>query len=352
MPNASTFFKFWLVLSFLAVPIGFRLSDVGADSSAYQRHFQNSSAVDGIYERFEPGFSILMQVFSKSGLSSQLFFACLALFVTLAYSSSFSKIYSGCFLGSKPKIGTWGFYFSFLMLSSWYFAATTNGLRQGLSLAVLYLSVSELIYSKRRLRFLLYFGISVSFHYSTLLLLPFIWLLAVRYRYLLTVWLLVALGYFLGVNEFFVKFFSEVTGLPLYEAVKFYALEKGKEDQGGGLYEGFIMKFFLYTLIWPILLNLVLVVKKKSNRNFSSAGIKYLIKIYLVCSLVYLFLGFGAFSNRYAFIAWFLVPIIQVIALDLFLNLSKLASAGLILAFFSITYFWFFQLNWIGLITF
>ena len=79
---------------------------------------------------------------------------------------------------------------------------------------------------------------------------------------------------------------------------------------GTGLYEGFNLGFFAYTLIWPILINLVLKIRSKYLLIDHNA-FRQLLKIYFVLSAPYFLFGFGPFSNRYAMIAWFMIPLLQ-----------------------------------------
>ena len=44
------------------------------------------------------------------------------------------------------------------------------------------------------------------------------------------------------------------------------------------------------------------------------------LKIYMVLAMPYFIFGFGAFSNRYAFSAWFFIPLLQFFLLIYYVN--------------------------------
>jgi len=154
-----------------------------------------------------------------------------------------------------------------------------------------------------------------------------------------------------GVNELVVKIISERLNLPIYQYVKYFSLEKGSENQGGGLYVGFNMSFFIYTLFWPVLLLIIQKFKSRfKNKLANFESIYTLLKIYFLLSLVYFILGFGPFSNRYALFSWFLVPIMQIVIINLSLNLNSKRIVPLLAFSSSLIFFLFIKLNWIGFI--
>jgi hypothetical protein len=348
-------FKSYHLLVFLSllisIFIGTRLPSVGTDTEAYKSHFYNSSIVDGVYDRLEIGFSLLMQLFSKTIPSVELFFSVVAFIITVTYMHTFRKIYSKCFFDETPSTSKMTIFFSLLLVSSWYITSTTNGLRQGLSLVFLYWAFVELFYNSKKFKFTILFGLAISFHYSALLIIPLLLLHYLRFRLVFFVWVLSGLGYMTGLNEFAVKIISEILNLPIYEYVKYYSLEKGSENQGGGLYEGFIIGFFIYTLFWPLLLLITLKIKSRfKNKLANTENIYSLLKIYFLLSLVYFIMGFGPYSNRYALFSWLLVPIMQIVIINLSLNLNSNRIVLLSALFSSIMFFLYFRLDWISII--
>lgn len=334
----------------LSIFIGFRSVNVGKDTEAYQSHFNNATIVEGIYDRFELGFALFMQLFAKSGLSVELFFTFTALIITFVYTHVFITVYSKCFANLRPNSSEFLIYFSLMLISSWYYAATTNGLRHGMSLVFVYWSCLELFYYNKKLKFIVLLSIAISFHFTALFVAPFLLFYSIRFIYVFIIWFFLACGFILGLNEFAVKFLSNSLNLPLYELIKYYSLEKGLEEKGGGLWAGFILSFFIYTIFWPLLLLILLKVKIPKKTNFSFENIQVLLKLYLFLSMIYFVLGFGPYSNRYAFFAWFLIPIIQTVSLCLIFNFSSKKELVSVLFFISIVNFLYFKLEWINFI--
>jgi hypothetical protein len=335
----------------ISILIGTRLPHVGKDTEAYKNHFYNSSIADGVYERSEIGFSLLMQLFSKTIPSVELFFSVVAFIITLTYMYTFRKIYSKCFFDIIPSTSVMISFFSLLLVSSWYIASTTNGLRQGLSLVFLYWACVELFFNSKKIKFITLFILAISFHYSALLIIPFLLLRYLRFSFVFFIWTLAGLGYTTGANELVVKIISETLNLPIYQYVKYYSLEKGSENLGGGLYVGFNMSFFIYTLFWPVLLLMILKIKSRFKSKLANIdNIYILLKIYFVLSLIYFIMGFGPFSNRYALFSWFLIPIIQIVIINLSLNLNSKRIVPLLAFFSSLIIFLYIKLDWIGFI--
>lgn len=349
-------FKTYHILIFLSVLIsiliGTRLPHVGKDTEPYKNHFYNSSIVDGIYERSEIGFALLMQLFSKTIPSVELFFSFVAFIITFTYMYTFRKVYSKCFSDEIPSTSVMVIFFSLLLVSSWYISSTTNGLRQGLSLVFLYWALVELFYNSKKIKFITLFILAISFHYSALLIIPFILLHYLRFRLVFFIWILAGLGYMTGLNELAVKITSDMLNLPVYQYVKYYSLEKGSENLSVGVYVGFNLNFFIYTIFWPVLLLIILKIKSRlKNKLANTEKIYTLLKIYLLLSLVYFILGFGPFSNRYALFSWFLIPIMQVVIINLSLNLNSKRIVPILAFFSSLIIFLYIKLDWIGLMS-
>lgn len=286
-------------------------------------------------------------MFSKNALSVEVFFTFIALIITFIYLNVFIKIYSKCFEDRRVRTNVLLIFFSLVLFSSWYLVSTTNGLRQGISLVFLYWGCVEYVYERRKLKFLLLLAISTSFHYSCLLVIPFLLIYYLQFRYVFLLWAGAAVGYMTGINELVVKEISQALHLPVYEFIKYYSLEKGATE--GGLYNGFILAFFVYTLFWPIIILFLLKIKfrfKSKIANYSN--IYKLIKIYFIFSIVYFILGFGPFSNRYAFFSWFIVPYMQIVILSLTFNLNSNRIVPLLALFSSIVFFLYFKLEWIS----
>ncbi len=348
MGKTKSFSTLIILSALVSFFVGIRFADVGADTEAYINHFYKSSVAEWFYNRFEVGFSLMMQFFSKNTLSFELFFFFVAFLITTIYLYLFVRIYSKCFFDKAAYFDGVFVFFSLLLISSWYFTSITNGLRQGLALVFLYAALFELFFNRKKSKFIFLYLISISFHYSSLIMAPFLFVYYLPFRLVFMVWVLLGLGYFAGINELAVKLFSEAFSLPIYDFVKYFSLEKGYEHQGGGLYEGFILKFFIYTVFWPVVLLVIAETKlpfKSSSVNIE--GVYALLKIYFLLSMIYFIFGFGPFSNRFALFAWFFVPVLQFCVIKFFDFRGAFYFLPVLVFLASLMFFLFFKLDWI-----
>lgn len=281
------------VVYFIAV----RSDAVGADTAAYRDFYYHL----GYYipsSRFEPGFLFLASLVSLVSGEPALFFGVISLLIILLYLLTVRLF---CIKLGKHALFTYlPLTLGFLFFSSWFLSSTTNGLRQGLSLCLLYYGLSY--YGRSRLISIFILLLSVLFHYSTLAVFPFLVLLALPFAALLFIFIGLAFFAFFGVSEQFVFLMSEFFGLPVYDFIKSYAAG----TQGGQLYYGYRVDIFLYTVLAPIILCCLyfLLLAGRANQYLK------ILSMYLVLAMPYLVFGFASFSNRFAVIAWFFLPVL------------------------------------------
>lgn len=187
-----------------------------------------------------------------------------------------------------------------LLSSNWYIAATTNGLRQGLSLPYIYISAAFFV-RRRFFASLIAIAIACSFHQSSAaaailfpsLLLP-TGLAVILYLFLL-------FGYFIGLNEALVKIASNMSGIDVHGTIANY------REAGLANYYGFDYMFVGYTVLSLCALSAV------ANSNLVAAQarrqINILLKILMSLSMSYFVFGFAAYANRFGYIAWFFTQI-------------------------------------------
>ncbi len=184
--------------------------------------------------------------------------------------------------------------FAFLILSSWYYSSATNGLRQGLSLSIVYLALVNLVLYNRLKTFLLLAVLACFFHYSTLLLIPFIFFYKLELKKLFFLVTLIATGYILNINELVVKSLSNTFNISLYQSIKNYV------ESSDAFRYGFQIDLFLYTFGLSLFYYLFAITFFKNVKDFN-----LIVKIYLILTIPYYLFGFAAFSNRYGVISWF-----------------------------------------------
>ena len=173
-----------------------------------------------------------------------------------------------------------------------------------------------------RIYSVLFLIISIFFHYSSILILPFVVLIKLNLNKLFFIVNIFAVLYFLQINEKIVYFLSSFLGIPLYDSIKNYV-----EDADSYRY-GFQLDLFLYSMILAYLYYFIL--KYFFNKNDI---LNHLIKIYYICLFPYFLFGFAAFSNRYGLFAWFFSILVNSLIFYLFLSVKKSFFA---LGFFSI----------------
>ncbi|MFH4515961.1 EpsG family protein [Vibrio alginolyticus] len=285
----------------LSIVVGVRDLSIGTDTYAYADFFIKQN-VDSISDnRYEPLFkyltlSIKLLTDDVSVYFSIVFilFNVMLLYTTYLYVNYVKNI----------DLSTIYFSAGIFLFSSWYMVATVNGIRNGLALPFLYLSIFLLV-EKRWFLFLAFFIISTQFHYSTVLYLPFLALIFTKDKALMFFFLTSAIFYPLGFNEKIVKVMSDLSGLGLYESIKYYGLDVVS-------YYGFNSIQYIYSFGLGVIfyLSSFFVVKERKDKYFK------LVKIYILLISPYFFFGFGGFSNRFAFGAWLYAPVLYVVFIN------------------------------------
>ena len=333
---------FYLILFFITVFISFISSlrdfSIGKDTLNYIEHFYSIVDNAGNY-KFEPLFNYFAYFIGLIHTNARFFLFFVTFIITAFYLHFFFKVINNLNIGFKSYFIYLIIFLTFLLLSSWYFVAFANGIRQGLSLSVLYVSLYYLVYERRFFVFLLLYTIAVLFHFSTLLLFPFIFLLFLNFGFVLFGWLILGLFYSLGLNQTIVMYVSDVSNIDIYSTIKYYSFSE--DGAGSERFEGFIIQFFLYTIFWPLTLLFLLIFRVRLATGQDINILKNVLLIYFFLTFPYFVFGFGPFSNRLAFIGWFFIPILQFfIIYSLRLKLNSLLIVISYMAFnFSVVYF-------------
>lgn len=315
------FFIFLIIT--ISIVISLRSDSLGADTKNYISIFISNSTST----RYEPGFNFLISSINLLTDNYVIFFFLISFIITFFYWLSFNSI-----TDLKKNYLFFCFLFvSFLLFSNWYLSNVTNGLRQGLSLSILYYGLIKYLMYNRYSFFVIYFIFALIFHYSIILLIPFfIVYLILSFKYFFCLWLILGIFYFLNINEAILLSLSlknEYINF-LYTSIKNYAI-------GEEIYYGFNIYFFIYTITYPLISLSIYFFKK--NKDILTLA---LLKIYLLLTMPYFFFGFANFANRYALIAWAFIPFIQVLIMyQLRLNNKRFIFLAVSIMIFSIIYF-------------
>lgn len=311
----ALFFLFIFLLA--SYFVGVRDIDDISDTATYVKIYNQIDIY--FWEGLEYGFVAFAGAFSLFDLSYHYFFSGCFLLVSLFLSLTFLRINYNELTSSQfvPFFIFVGLLFS----SSWFYTATTNGLRQGIALSILYFSLTFLFDSvKRRIvTFFVFFVISCFFHKTLVLLVPFLiplFISSLSVRVYGAGFVVFGLFYFLGVNEWFVSLFSELVGNSIYKDVLTYCEHCWMEPG----WFGFNYKFFLYTVFW-FLVSFVFLefgfIEREKEKQVAHA-----IKLYCLLAIFYFVFGFGGFANRWAMTAWLFIPVLQAVVLSS-LNVSS-----------------------------
>lgn len=333
----TQFFLFFVAVSLF---VAFRKDSVGSDSYRYADSFISASQEDGIISsRWEIGFRLFMELVGILTSSPIVFFFFIALLISMLLYSSYKSVSIGNHIHHDI------FFVSFLLLSGWYITEMTNGIRQGIALSILYWAIITQLRFSNYIKFLLLFFLSVSFHFSIMLTLPFLMLIKLSLKHLGYIWFLVLFFYILGFNELIVATISQALNIEVYDMIKYYSVSDVTELDSAW-WVGLQWDFLIYTVFFGILSMGVFFLKKDELINRESFS--FIIKIYLIMSLVYFIFGFGPYSNRYAIMAWFFLPFLQVaVMIQIKLSLSSLNTIAVLLPIIAISYFLFIRLDWL-----
>lgn len=156
-------YKVFLGLAILGVvlAVGFRSPFTGTDTPQYIGYF--TDWVPSI----EPGFNILALLFRSVGANFTFFFTFYIILTVVLRYFTFNKLSKSAALSLMVTFGFWVVVYDF------------NGIRQGLSIAFLGLAVYH-TYRQNLYKYLLFVGLAISFHYSSLVFLPFYFLVHLK----------------------------------------------------------------------------------------------------------------------------------------------------------------------------
>jgi len=286
---------FYLSTISISIFSGFRDTSVGKDTAEYTFFYNHIHGYDS-YKNFEILFFNLSKFLATLGLNSSWFFSFITLSITLLYLYAFSK-------SSRAWNKAWGALslYTLLLLSDWYLVETTNGLRQGIALAILYIALA-FFGDKKRLLFIFIFLLALGFHASVILIIPFLPLYFISLKRLSYLYFVMVILSVTEVFEHCIKITSTILNLGIYERIKYY----GSSPDFAEFY-GYRADIFLYSVFWVCFF----IFSRRLLRRKYSHRFNLILKNFIILSLPYLVLGFGGFSNRYAVIAWFYLPLVQ-----------------------------------------
>lgn len=267
------------------------------------RYFGDTVNYAQVYERIQDGI-----VFVESS-SDWLFMRLMELCAPVMDVSGFFLIveigYIGCMLLACKRLipnNLWvAVLFSFAAFS--FYSYGINGIRNGLACSIVLLAFSYILGSKKEKLFaaVLCFA-AYNIHHSTALpiLMLFISAFVVSdLRWTLSFWIL---SIFLSVvaGGWFDNFFAS---LGFDDRLSGYILNHDNDDQFSGT--GFRWDFLLYSMM-PIVLGWYIVIRKKVfDRHYLM-----MLNTYILSNAFWILVIRASFSNRFAYLSWFIYPMI------------------------------------------
>jgi hypothetical protein len=320
--NQTVSMMFALLILFI---IGLRPYDIPGvgryfgDTANYYRIFLQFSSNIRVVDSNDVGFGLFTK-YSATYLNGQAYFFVLAfLYVIPAYYAC-------------KRLSPYHTFLLFLMFttSMLFWANGVNGVRSGVGTSILLLAFT---YKKKNWQMWLLCALAVAFHKS--MLLPVgafvLTLFYVDTKAYIAAWFVsIALSLLFG--GFWEAFFAsfDLGDERLYDYLTTQA------DANIFAYTGFRWDFVIYSFV-PIALGAYFI----SIKHYKNLFYCQLLNTYLIANSFWILVIRSSYSNRFAALSWFLIPIILIIPLlDIKIWKAQKAKIGLILFLsFSFTYF-------------
>ena len=232
----------------------------------------------------------LMMGCKALGLSVNAFFLIIELIYVLTAFFAVKRL-----MPSDPMLGM-----LFLMGSIMFFTFGTNGLRNGMACHIVLLAISLLLDS-RSVPGILFCLIAFGIHRSTILPIAasLVAIAGLRdFRFALVFWLL-SIIISLATGEAVSNFFA---GLGFDDRMAQYAAD---QDMSMFSREGFRWDFLLYSAV-PVFMGWYICIRRQISDNWYNV----ICMVYCLCNAFWIMVIRSAFSNRFAYLSWFIYPIV------------------------------------------
>ncbi|WP_298392089.1 EpsG family protein [Flavobacterium sp.] len=311
------FVFFLFILLYIGLrPINYRFGDMIIYNIQFQQYFNGAPlliAKDPLFEYFKYGIA-------KTANAFVFFFLCAFFYVVPLYY--FSK---------KVFKEFWFYNFFILVISFSFWTYGTNGIRNGIatslflfglsrdkkSIALLILIASTLVHKSMLLPL---FGYIATLFYNNSKTYFYFWLLCIPLS--------------LVMGGFFTNFFMSV-GIVEEQALSGYLGEFNQASEGVELKVGFRWDFLLYSS-FGVLAGWYYVIKM----NYKDQLYLQLLNIYLVCNAFWVLVIRANYSNRLAYLSWFMLGVIIIYPLlkNKFFNNQHQVIVRILIAYFAFTY--------------
>ena len=274
---------FWIGLRPVSVAFGDTMNYAQEYNMKVPRHISMNWSDEWLWQWLINGCKAV-------GFNVQVFFTIVAAGYVL---SAFWAI--KLFLPKDPMLGT-----IFLLSSLMFFPFAVNGLRNGLACHLVLLGAAWL-FDDKWVPGSLTLLVAIGFHRSVLL--PILAIVFARFlfrnvRYAIVIWIL-AIFVSLIAGDAFANFLA---GLGVDDRMSQYT---SITDMSEFSKAGFRWDFLLYSAA-PVVMAWYICIKKDLQDNWYNA----LCTVYCLCNAFWVLVIRSAFSNRFAYLSWFLYPIV------------------------------------------
>lgn len=305
------------VFAFVLLYMGLRpIHGVFVDMKTYANYFDRYASGSEIFATKDLMFHSFMYFSAKVMSAQSFFFVCATLYIV------------PCYIIAKKWFQKYWFYAFLMMIGSFSFwAYGTNGIRNGIATAFFLMALA----SNKRLIQILWLFLAVNFHSS--MLLPTAALIATWFynqpKGFYYFWLL-SIPLSLMFPGFWGSFFA---GLIEDDRASYFT-----EDKYADAFSrtGFRWDFLLYSVTGVFAGRYYLFKKKLTDKLYIQ-----LFNIYLFTNAFWILVIRANFSNRFAYLSWFLLALVIVYPwLKFYFEKNQHRKLGMImLAYFGFTYF-------------
>lgn len=236
------------------------------------------------------------------------------------------------YLVSKKLFGSKWYYSFLILISSFsFFSYGTNGIRNGIATSIMLYALAN---GNKKIVFGIFALLALSFHKSMLLVIMayVVTLISNNNKWILLGWV-VSIPISLVMSGFWESFFAE--HIITDDKATNYLLNKGMDYIQTNI--GFRWDFITYSAT-GVLTGWYFIFRKKFKDKLYSR----LFNIYLICNAVWILIIKVPFSNRFAYLSWFMLGLIIVYPFlkeNLFKTGQHSRLALVLTLYFSFTYF-------------
>lgn len=211
-----------------------------------------------------------------------------------------AAIYYGCAFAACKKLFPNDNLTAFLVFLGAFstFSYGTNGIKAGAAASVCLLALA---YKDRRALFAILLIASWGLHHSMVMVLASV--ITAKYvkntKLFFVVWILSLL-----VAAAHIGFFQDIFASMADESGARYLQTESNYE---GYYTGFRFDFVIYSAM-PIIIGWFLLMK----RNIKANGYEFWLRVYLISNSIWMLCMYASFTNRIAYLSWFLYPIVLV----------------------------------------